>query len=370
MDLSSLVAGPLASQLLADLGAEVIRVEAPGSDPVRFSQPMNGDLAAGFEQHNRGKKSLSVDIKSAEGRGIVYRLVATADLFLQNSRPGVMERLGFGYDELRKINPRLIYASVSGFADSGPYAMRPAYDGVIQAMAGFMPVQGRDGEPMAIASPVVDKITAIFASHAMLAALLHRERTGEGQKVSINMLGAFAAFMLPDLMVDHSFASRDLPPAPRPDLMYQTLRTSDGVVLGLVLQRSQCEALLKALGREDLLPDPRFQTTQLIVENGLALYAEIAPDVQKLDTATFLAMAEEHGIAFGRVNRLEEFLDDPAIKQGPYFEEFEDPVYGTIRHIGHPAIFAKSPAVVNRRAPLLGEHNEELLAELAATSSG
>ena len=174
VDMSSMIAGPFCSQILADLGAEVIRIESPGSDPMRAKYPVYNGMSAMFEQMNRGKKSVCIDIKSAEGRQLIYDLVANADMFLQNSRPGVMERLGFGYDRLKEINERLIYVSVSGFGEVGPYASRPAYDMMIQGLTGFMPTQGGDKDPEPIRTTLADRVTAMWASHAALAALLHR----------------------------------------------------------------------------------------------------------------------------------------------------------------------------------------------------
>ena len=178
IDLTTIVAGPFATQFLADLGAEVIRIEGERSDIVRYITPQNRGISGMFEQNNRGKKSVLLDIKSDTGRQAVFQLASSADIFVENSRPGVMQRLGFGYDALAELNPRLIYVSVNGFGDEGPYVDRPAYDTVVQGLVGFMPVQGGSGRPKAVMSAIADKATGIFASHAILAALLFRERTG------------------------------------------------------------------------------------------------------------------------------------------------------------------------------------------------
>lgn len=369
VDLTSLVSGPLAAQYLADLGAEVIKVESKGSDYNRLHPPVHKGLGAGFAQLNRGKKSVEIDVKSEEGLETVLALVKTADVFIENSRPGVMDKLGLGYEALKKINPSIVYVSINGFGDKGRYANRPAYDGVLQAMVGFMPLQGDGDKPQAINSPVVDKITAIWASHATLAALLHRERTGEGQKVNVPMLKAYAAFMLPDNAVDHSFPDADLPRYQAAMQMFRALNTSDGAVLGLILQRRQFEGLVTAIGRSDLLDDPRFQTPPDIVRNGMALYDEIESEVAKISTEDFLNIAEEAGFSFGKVNTVDEFFEDPEIKSIGAFVEFDDPEYGTMRHIGYPADFEKSPASVTRRAPRLGEHSEEILSRVRDTET-
>lgn len=370
VDLCTIVAGPFASQFLADLGAEVIKVESAGADILRVATPQHKGISGLFEQHNRGKKSVALDIKSEHGRTVVRKLVSTADVFVQNSRPGVMERLGFGYEDLKKINPRLIYVSICGFGESGPYADRAAYDGVIQGMIGFMPTQGQDGEPQAILSPVADKMTAIWASHAILAALLHRANTGEGQKVVVSMMKAFGAFMLPDQIVNHTFPGADVPQHSQSLSAYSTLPTANGEVIGLVLQRHQFEALVKAFNREDLLDDPRFESNLTIGRYARELYEAIKPQTIKMTTDAFLELANKNGVPFGRVNTVEDFFKDPQAIHSKAYVDFKDPLLGVVRHVAYPAEFEHSPANITRRAPLLGEHTEEILKELGLQNEG
>lgn len=360
VDMSSLISGPYCGQVLADLGAEVIKIESAGSDIMRLTQPQHGALAAAFEHHNRGKKSVVVDLKSDEGRDKILRLARGADFFLQNSRPGVMERLGFGYEDLRKTNPRLIYVSISGFGETGDYANLAAYDTVIQGVSGFMEIQGGDGNPTPVRAPVADRITGIWASNAALAAALHRERTGEGQKVSVNMIRSFSSLMLPDAIVGHTFRSVD--PGPIPSLMgvYETLETSDGRVIGIIQQRPQIERLCKALSREDLLDDPRFATGVSLIENVVPLYHELAKVTRSMTTAELLDLAASISVPFGKVNSIDDFLSDPHLAASETYVDFHDEEFGTIRHLNHPAIYEKSPANARRRAPKLGEHSDEI----------
>jgi len=359
--MSSLIAGPYCGQVLADLGAEVIKIEAPGSDLMRLAEPSHRGHAAHFEQNNRGKKSVVVNLKTEEGRQAVRKLANTADVFLQNSRPGVMERLGLGYEDLRQANSKLIYLSISGFGEIGPYAGLPAYDPVIQGLTGFMPIQGGAGKPKAILSPVADKITAIWASHAALAALLHRERTGEGQKIVVSMLKSFAAFMLPDPMSGHTFQS--VPPTESSIRfgMFESLETADGHVIGLIQQRKHFEGLCTVLGREDLLDDPRFATDLLLRDNVGPLYTEIGNETRKMSTAAFLKLMSELSVPFGKVNSIEDFFEDPQVKASEVYVDVADPELGVIRHLNYPAVFERSPAKVRRRAPKLGEHTDEIL---------
>lgn len=364
VDMTALVSGPFCTQVLADLGAEVIRVEGPTSDVMRVSTPLFRGHAAGFEQNNRGKKSVVVDVKSDGGRQAVRALADTADLFVQNSRPGVMERLGLGYETLRPTNPRLIYLSINGFGEIGPYKDRPAYDTVIQGLTGFMPVQGREGKPEAMLSPVADKATAVYAANAALAALLHRERTGEGQKVVVNMLSAFAAFMLPDPLTSYTFQSTDPMPSVTHAGVFEPLAVTDGYVVGLILQRRQFERLCVALGREELLQDPRFEKESQLLDNVRLMYAELEVVTRTMSSAAFLELAAQASVPFGRVNTLADLFEDPHAKATELYVDFEDPEFGVIRHLGFPATFEHWRPDVRRRAPKLGEHTEEVLGAL------
>jgi crotonobetainyl-CoA:carnitine CoA-transferase CaiB-like acyl-CoA transferase len=360
VDMSSMVAGPFCSAILADLGAEVIRVESPGSEPMRAKFPLHNGMAAMFEQMNRGKKSVSVDVKSEEGRKLVHGLVKNADIFLQNSRPGVMERLGFGYEELKKLNDKLIYVSVSGFGDTGPFANRPAYDMVIQGLTGFMPVQGGDQAPAAIRATVADRVTAMWAANAAMAALVHRYRTGEGQKVSVNMTSAYTAFMLVDQMQNHTFKTAGLDSVDVWLASYRALKTSDGAVIGMILKPAQLAKFCTALNCPDLIDDPRFADAMSILRNGDVLYDRVAATVAQMTTKQFVALMDEAQIPFGKVNTFDEFIQSDEAHHSNVFVELDDPTFGTIKHINYPATFERSPANATRRAPLLGEHNAEI----------
>lgn len=363
VDLTSLVSGPYGSQILADLGAEVIRVETPGSDPLRMTAPHHKGHGGYFEQINRGKKSIVVDLKSDEGKKAVLDLVATADIFMQNSRPGVMERLGFGYNVLSALNARLIYLSINGFGENGPFANRPAYDTVIQGLVGHMPIQAGSGESGgAIRAPVADKIAGMRAANAVLAALLDRERHGgKGQKVVIDMVSAYASFTLVDLMLGHTFPSVDLP-KPRPIFApFNTLETSDGEVIGLVLQPSQFQRLVTALGHPELIEDQRFASPMGLMEDGQDYYEALRPTIQKMTTQAFLDLMDEISVPFGRVNNVDAFVASPEAAAVAVFSEMEDPELGTIRHVNYPAKFERSAVGARRRAPRCGEHSEELL---------
>lgn len=369
VDMTQLISGPFCSRILADLGAEVIKVESAGSDVLRQQPPVLDGLGAYFEQVNRGKKSFEVDVKSEHGRDLVRSLAAGADVFIQNSRPGVMERLGLGYAELSAANPRLIYLSINGFGETGPLAHRAAYDAVIQGLTGFMGIQGTEDEPAVVNGVIADKITAMWAANALLAALLERERgDGRGQKVEVNMTSAYAAFVLLDQMHNYTFAADGLPEFRRPPPT-RTLHTSDGVVIGYLLQPVQIAKFCAALGRDDLAADPKFGNAASVVQNLAWLYTTVADQVKTMPTAEFLALMDEHSLPFGRVNTVEEFLASPEAEHAEALTVLEDPDYGAIRHLAHPAKFYRTPAVETRRAPRVGEHTAEIIADLERRAS-
>lgn len=367
VDLSSVVSGPLCGRMLADLGAEVIKVESETSDVARYIPPLHKGHSAFFEQLNYGKKSLRVDVKSEEGLALAHRLIATADILIENSRPGVMDRLGLGYEALRKINGRLIYVAINGFGETGEFAGRAAYDQVIQGLVGFMPAQGEDKGPEAILCPIADRTTALWGVVATLGAIVHRERTGEGQKVVVNMLGSYASLIISDMMNNYTYLTADVEYAPRtyPNTC-TTLDTSDGSVIGLILQTKQYESFCKALGRDDLLGHERFADPVKLLRNAKELYALVQDDVAQYTTAEFLALMAEHAVPFGRVNTLPEFLESDEAKACGTFVEIEDSELGVLRHLDFPVLFHRSPALTNGRGPLLGEHNEEIIGELRA----
>ncbi|MGE0828845.1 MAG: CaiB/BaiF CoA transferase family protein [Hyphomonadaceae bacterium] len=364
IDASTIVAGPYGSQILADLGAEVIKLESATGDVMRFSPPAYKGMTTYYTQVNRGKKSFEVNLKDAADIARVHELVKISDVFLENSRPGVMDRLGLGYETLKAINDRLIYVSVNGFGDGNPSSGRPAYDNVIQGLVGYMPEQGRELGARAILNPAADKITAIWAANSTLAALLHRSMTdGKGQRVVVNMTTAFAAYILPECMGEHTFKDSGLANLPpRPVGAYNALATSDGNVIGLILQPAQFQNFCDAIGRTDLKTDERFKDSMGLVYNAATLYEMVADDVRKLTTAEFLSRMNEKGVPFGRVNTVRDFMNSDEARHAKSYVDIEDPEFGPIRLLNYPAAFERTPAGPRTRAPKLGEHNAEILA--------
>lgn len=364
LEIASMVAGPLAGQMLGDLGADVIKIEAPGGDTLRMPRPQHKGIGAIFTAMNRHKRSIVLDLKSEFGRETARKLAMSADVLLENSRPGVMERLGLGYEELRKDNPGLIYVSVSGFGPDGPYAGRPAFDQIIQAMTGVMKLQNKRGDPEPIRNAMVDKYTASAAASATLAALLHRERSsdGQGQKVSVSLLGAFSSIALLDNILDDVFADGD---ETLPDInVFVPIRTADGSMMGHIQTDEQFARLCRMLGREELITDQRFATGWDRLSRIEEMWREIEKSTVKMQTDDLVEAVEQAGVTLGRVNSVTEFMADPHVKHNELVVEYEDPEFGPIRHLNYPARFDRTPASVRARAPKLGEHSDTILKEL------
>lgn len=360
---TSNVSGPFAAQILGDLGANVIKLEALAGDVMRQIPPFKEGRSGAFLQFNRNKRSIAVDLKSEKGKGITLDLIAKADVLIENFRPGVTMRLGVSYDQVRELNPRLIYASINGFGNSGPYAQLPAYDMVIQGLVGFMPLQG-DGTPAAVRSVVVDKITSVFASNAILGALLQRANSGAGQKIEVKMMDAYAAFILPEILAAYSFVE-DEPIAPPSSGVYRPLRTSDGHVIGLISTAHQFASICNALGRPDLLEEERFSTPAKRFIDMHALLDELEKKTISMSTAEVLDLLwSTKEVPIAPVNSVEAFLEDPQAVHNETVFLMNDERTGPVRQLGRFADFGMPKNNEFMRAPDLGEHTNEILQEL------
>jgi crotonobetainyl-CoA:carnitine CoA-transferase CaiB-like acyl-CoA transferase len=364
IEFASMVAGPYCGQMLADMGAEVIKIEGIEGDGLRAVRPQHAGLGALFAQNNRGKKSISLDVKSPEGLAICRDLVRSADVVLENFRPGVMKRLELDYESVCSLAPEVIYASVTGFGESGPYVGRPAYDQVIQAMAGNMWTQGEERVPEPVRNSIVDKIAAMTVCNGILAALFHRARTGEGQKVSVALLDAYSAFMIPGLDThNRTFVAAGLPHYPaRP--VFRAVNAKDGYVMGYIHTNAQWEGCARAFRREDLLSDPRFSTPSQRLTNVAAMWAEMEKGAQNLTTAEIMEVAVANSVPMSRVNTVDELMADPQAIHNQVFVDYQDEVVGTLRTLNFPIRFGKTPANVDARAPLKGEDTEQVLSKL------
>jgi crotonobetainyl-CoA:carnitine CoA-transferase CaiB-like acyl-CoA transferase len=372
VDLTSNVSGPLATMILGDQGADVIKVEAPdGGDATRAGGNRRAGFTASFLNNNRNKRSIVLDLKTQGGLEAVMRLVADADVFVQNFRPGVADRLGVGEEAVRAVSPRIVYVSISGFGEKGPYAAKPAYDPVIQGFSGLATVQAGSDEvrPRLLRTILPDKLTAITASQAITAALLARERTGEGQHVRLSMLEAVLAFLWSSDMGSQTFVADE--PARQEaasaiDLIYET---ADGYITAAALTDRQWVGLARAVDRPEWLEDERFKTSALRQRHIDARLQLTQDALIARSTADWLERLTAAGVPCAPVLTRNEVIRHPQVQQMEIVIETEHPAAGRLRQSRPAARFSRTPAVIRRGAPGLGEHTEEILADLGYSTA-
>ena len=367
VDLTSNVSGPLATMMLADQGADVIKVEPPdGGDHTRAAANRRAGFSASFLNNNRNKRSIVLDLKKPAALQVLMRLAAGADVFVQNFRPGVAERLGIGEAAIRAEAPKIVYVSISGFGEKGPYAAKPVYDPVIQAFSGLATVQAGSDEarPRLLRTILPDKLTAITASQAITAALLARERSGEGQHVRLSMLEAVLAFLWSSDMGSQTFVG-DEPAtqeaASAADLIYET---ADGYITVAVQTDRQWQAMARTLGHGEWLDDPRFRTTALRqhnIDERLRLTQEA---LRTRPTAEWLEMLTAAEVPCGPVLTRNQVIRHPQVAALGLVVETEHKEAGRLRQTRAAARFSGTPAEIRHGAPALGEHTQEILAEL------
>ena len=377
IDLTAVVAGPLATLLLADQGADVIKVEKPSGDIQRHVGSSRAGMSGNFHVLNRGKRSIAVDLKQPGGREIVERLAASADVLIQNFRPGVTDRLGLGWDALSALNPRLIYVSMSGFGPDGPHSRRRAYDPIIQARSGLVWAQGsaRGETPEQINQLLVDKITGYTASQATTAALFARERTGKGQHVTVSMLDSAVAFLWPDGGADSILLGEGIEHRPPIGAAGYLTAFSDGWATLMALSDAEFQGLCGALDMPDVACDERFATIagrqRHRDELRFVLDTRAASRARELSLDEAEARFEQVHVPFGRVNRVDDLPADPQVAAAGIFVESDHPIAGRVREARPAPRFGTTPARAGGPAPRIGEHTREVLAEigLAAQTS-
>lgn len=367
VDVTQMISGPLATMWLGDQGADVVKVEPPGTgDLVRHLGAARGGMAPTFATSNRNKRSLVLDLKQREGRAALERLVATADVFVQNFRPGKADALGIGEADLRRVRPDLVYVSICGFGETGPYADRRVYDPVIQALSGLADIQAdRDtGRPRMVRVIIPDKVTALTAAQAITAALYARARSGEGQHVRLSMLDATIALLWPEGMARETFLAdhaRRGRPSLAQDLVFET---ADGYLTTGAVSDAEWRGLARALGHPEWTRDERFRTATSRVAHVEARLALMAEALRARPTAEWLARLEAEEVPCAPVLRREELADHPQIRANGLLVEDEHPTAGRLRQPRPAARFEATPAALRRPAPTLGQHSDEVLAEL------
>jgi len=367
IDLTQAMAAPYCTMNLADMGADVIKVEPPGGEETRRGSVQQNGHSGSFNAINRNKRSLTVDLKQPAGVEIIRRLARTADVFVQNYRPGAAARLGVAYDDLKAINPRLIYCSISGFGSTGPYASRGGYDLIAQGMSGIISVTGEeDGPPAKAGVPLSDLAAGLFGAYGILCALEHRERTGEGQFVDTSLLEAAMALTVWE-STEHwatGQTPRALGSAHRLAAPYQALRASDGWFTIGANNDKLFDALCRVVGRPELRADARFATRERRLEHRRALAAAIEAATVKEPRGHWLARLEAEGVPSGPINTYAESLADPHTLARDMVVDLVHPGAGPIKNLGVPVKLSDTPGAVDRPAPLLGEHTDAILAEL------
>ena len=365
IDLCSVVSGPLCTATLADQGADVIKVETRSGDQMRRGQASADGLAPAFISCNRGKRSVAVDLKRDEGKAVLWKLVATADVFAQNFRPGAIERLGFDEPAVRRENRRIVYLSISGVGESGPYAQKRVYDPVVQALSGLADIQADPvtGRPRMVRTIIADKTTAIYAAQAVTAALLHRERSGQGQHVRVSMLDTMVSFLWPEGMASHTVL-RDGDEAPKTASHDMVFETRDGFITVGAVSDAEWRGLCKALQKPEWLEDPRFATPALRSQNRQQRLDLVGEVLREGTRADWLATLEHADVPCAPVLRRREVIDDPQVRYNNLVQEFDHPKVGAVRQALPAARFDLSPAAIAGPAPGLGEHGREILEEL------
>lgn len=372
LDLTQVMAGPYCCQLLGDLGAEVIKVEPKTGDATRrmgfFGK---GDDAMAFLAVNRNKRGITLDLKSPEGLEVFYRLVDEADVVVENYRPGVAKRLGIDYETLSARNPRLVYASISGFGQTGPYGARGGYDLIAQAMSGLMSVTGEPGSnPVKAGVPVADLGAGIFATLGILSALLGREKTGRGQQVDVSLFESALSLMVWE--TSEHWGTGGIPQpmgsAHRLAAPYQALRTRDGHLVVGASNQGLWERMCAALDREDLPTDERFVTNLDRMANLGELVEELEKTLTGADAEHWITVLGEAGVPAGPLYNVRQAVEDPHTLARGMVQEVEHPVEGVVKTLGVPVKLSDTPGTIRRPAPLLGQHTDEILAELGYDS--
>ena len=369
LDVSQVMAGPFACMLLGDLGADVIKVEPPSGDQTRSAMgfKMKGDDSLGFLNMNRNKRSIALDLKTEKDREVFLALAKTADVIVENYRPGVVKKLGIDYETVSKVNPGIIYASISGFGQTGPWSARPGFDLMAQAAAGVMSITGHpDGPPAKSGAPLADIGCSLFAVYAILAACIGRQKTGEGQFIDASLYEAGLSFAVWDICefwgtgnIPHRIGTANRMAAP-----YQAVRASDGhFVIGANndrLYRRLCETM----GREDLIEHPDYVTNSLRLANRDALIADLETTLVERTREEWVNLLLEAGIPAGSILDYAEALENPHSEARNMVMPIQHPVEGEVNNIGFPVKLRGTPQRVRRHPPLLDEHHAEILREV------
>jgi len=371
LDLTSMVSGPVAAMMLADQGADVIKVEPTTGEQMRHIGPTVNKVTAAFFSCNRGKRSIAVDLKSEAGKKVLFDLVSDADVLIQNFRPGAMERMGFGEPVLRALNKKLIYVSISGFGEEGPYAHKRVYDPVIQALSCATDIQAdrTTGRPQMFRIIIADKVTAITAAQAISTALYAREKSGEGQHIRLSMLDAMLSLFWPEAMAGLTYADKEFDVRKYQGAMDLIYETQDRFITAGAISDKEWEGMCRALNREDLIEHPDFKTAQDRFTNNSQRKEVTAQEIKKWASEDILARFDAEGVPCAPIIDRSELLAHEQVVANGSIERLQFDAFGEVRQARHPARFDKTPARVQRPAPRLGEHGREVLTAIGYSES-
>jgi crotonobetainyl-CoA:carnitine CoA-transferase CaiB-like acyl-CoA transferase len=381
LDLSRILAGPWASQMLADLGAEVIKIERPlaGDDTRSWGPPYMPDgegqvttEAAYFHGANRGKYSVCIDMSSAAGQELIRNLVTKSDILIENFKVGGLKKYGLDYDNLKAINPKLIYCSITGFGQTGPYAERAGYDFMIQAMGGLMSVTGEPGgQPMKVGVALADVLTGLYAANAIQAALIHQLRSGEGQYIDLALLDVQVASLANQAM---NYLASGVNPTrlgnAHPNIVpYQAFQTRDGYLILAVGNDAQFKRFCDLAGRADLASDDRYLKNSERVKNRQTLVPQLIDIMLTQDSGYWLEQLNAQGIPCGPINNIDQVFSDPQVQHRGMQLELDHPVAGKVISVGNPIKLSETPVSYEKAPPTLGQHTEAVLSDLLELNS-
>ncbi len=373
LDLTRIIAGPYCAMVLGDLGAEVIKIEQPkiGDESRAWGPPWLKEMSAYFISINRNKKSLTLNLKHPRGIEIFQGLVKTADVLLENFRPGTMEEMGLGYDALQKMNPRLVYCDMTGYGTEGPYVDKPGVDVIVSAIGGLMSITGQpEGEPVKVGVPLTDVLTGLYSFGAVASALLLREKTGRGQRISTNLLAMQLATLI---NIGSNYLLGGIIPrrwgSAHPNIVpYEAHLAKDGYLIFGVLNERMWKSFGHLLEMDALTEDPRFANNSRRIENRQELNEIIDRKIAEKTVDEWIPLFDQAGIPCGPINTFDRVFNDPQVQHLGLVQEVEHPHYGKVKVVGPPATFSESAIGIQSPPPTLGEHNQEILTRLLGFS--
>lgn len=366
LDLTTMVSGPMATMMLADQGADVIKIEPVHGEQMRHMGHSVNEVSAPYYNCNRGKRSLSLDLKTEAGMEIIKDLVKTADVFVQNFRPGAIERMGLGEDILRELNPNIIMVSISGFGETGPYSHKRVYDPIVQALCCATDIQAdrATGRPQMFRIIIADKVTSLTAAQAITAALFARLNGGEGQHIKLSMLDSMISFFWPEGMAGLTYGDMEIDVTKVQGTMDLIYPTKDNYITAGAITDSEWRGMCRAINREDLISDERFATSKVRFDNSQLRKELVSEEIMKWDSEEILNRLDSEDVPCAPLLKRTQLLENEQILINQTIDRTVHEGFGEVRQARPAALFDKTPSSISGPAPKLGQHNEEIMTEL------